>query len=116
MNNWMKILLLSGLLYNTGVLAQEEQPEVTWAQKPIQCSSIQELVEMAKKYGESPIIVLEGNSGFPNGSKTNSRFVIASNPTTKTWTLMEFLIEHDQGCILGVGKGDINFTSPGTKT
>ena len=112
----MKVLLLSGLLYNTGVLAQEEQPEVTWAEKPIQCSSIQELIETAKKYGESPTIVLEGSSVFPNGLKTNSRFVIATNPLTKTWTLMEFLIEHDQGCILGTGTGDITINPIGTKT
>ena len=112
----MKVLLLSGLLYNTEVLAQEKKPEVTWAQKPIQCSSIQELVDTAKKYGESPTIVLEGNSVFPSGLETNSRFVIATNPLTKTWTLMEFLIEHDQGCILGTGTGDITIKSLGTKT
>ena len=94
----MKALTLSALLFSGAAVAQEKQeqlqepqmPLTYWASKPIQCSTIEDLVEMTKRYGEVPTIVMDGETAFPNGMRTPSRFVISMNPKTETWTLIEF--------------------------
>jgi hypothetical protein len=45
-----------------------------------------------------------------------ANYVIAMNPDTKTWTLLEFQTENDQACILATGKGDLIFKEEGIKT
>ena len=124
MKNWMKVLPLSALLFSATIvntnasLAQEmteqekaeEQGLFYWAQKPVSCTSGEEMVEMMEKYGESPTIWMEGMVGHPNGVITQSRFVIAMNQKVKpvTWTMIEFTDGGTQGCILGHGTGKIN--------
>ena len=95
------------LLLPFSAIAQEQQPPTTyWASKPIQCSNMQTLIDMVSKYGETPTIIMDGETGFPNGMRSPSKFVISLNPTTETWTLIEF-VSDDQACVLGSGQGNI---------
>ena len=114
----MKALTLSALLFSGSAIAQESdlQQELEdknlfyWAQKPAQCSSADAVVELMKRHGENPTVWMEGITGFPNGAFNKSKFVIAinhdSNPVT--WSLVEFVDDGQQACILGFGKGAIN--------
>tara|TARA_R110001592_G_scaffold104954_1_gene295202 strand:+ start:4107 stop:4469 length:363 start_codon:yes stop_codon:yes gene_type:complete len=112
----MKILLLSGLLYSTAyagivssVVAQENpEPKMYWAQKPVQCSTLAELVSMLSKYGETPYMRMEGFVGMPNANPLPSQFVIAYNAETTTWTIVEYT-NNSQACVLGSGTGKISF-------
>ena len=118
MKNWTKALMLSALLFSGSAIAKEkdaqteleEQGMFYWAQKPAQCSGSDAVIELLKRHGENPSIWMEGITGFPNGSFNKSKFVIAinhdSNPVT--WSLVEFVDDGQQACILGFGKGAIN--------
>ena len=118
MKNWTKALMLSALLFSGSAIAKEkdaqteleEQGMFYWAQKPAQCSGSDTVIDLLKRHGENPSIWMEGITGFPNGSFNKSKFVIAinhdSNPVT--WSLVEFVDDGKQACILGFGKGAIN--------
>lgn len=118
MKNWMKALTLSALLFSGSAIAQESdlQQELEdknlfyWAQKPAQCSSADAVVELMKRHGENPTVWMEGITGFPNGAFNKSKFVIAINHDANpiTWSLIEFVDEGRQACILGFGQGAIN--------
>jgi len=118
----MKALTLSALLFSGAAIAEEKQtpkepqvPYTYWASKPIQCSSMEDLVEMTKKYGEVPTIVMDGETSFPNGMRSPSRFIISMNPETETWTLIEF-VSDTQACVLGSGQGSIALGVPRNQT
>tara|TARA_Y100000015_G_C2340346_1_gene65614 strand:+ start:227 stop:598 length:372 start_codon:yes stop_codon:yes gene_type:complete len=110
--------MLSALLFSGSAIAKEkdaqteleEQGMFYWAQKPAQCSGSDAVIDLLKRHGENPSIWMEGITGFPNGSFQGSKFVIAinhdSNPVT--WSLIEFVDDGKQACILGFGKGAIN--------
>ena len=104
------------LLLPLSAFAQEDaDAPIYWAQKPLQCSTTDGIIELVKKYGEVPTIILNGVTALPNGAASPSKFVIALNPKTKSWTLLEFT-QGDQACILGTGEGDITFGKQGTST
>ena len=125
MKTLMKTLLLWGILCSPAI-AQDNETEggkdgfAYWASKPIQCSDSGKLIGMMTQFGETPYIVMEGHTGLPNGSQSPSKFVLAVNPKSQTWTLTEFVGEDDeQACILGAGKGNITVNKVGgygTKT
>ena len=96
-------------------LPRQEMPTTYWAQKPIQCSTMDTLVNMVSKYGEVPTIIMDGQTGFPNGATTPSKFVISLNPETETWTLIEF-VSDEQACVLGSGQGNIALGKSSDKT
>ena len=114
----MKALMLSALMFSGSAIAKETDTQTEleergmfyWAQKPAQCSGSDAVIELLKRHGENPSIWMEGITGFPNGSFNKSKFVIAinhdSNPVT--WSLVEFVDDGKQACILGFGKGAIN--------
>ena len=58
----------------------------------------------------------------PNGTMTESKFVVAMNADANpiTWTFLEFTDNGTQGCVLGHGTGNINLgiaqRQEGTKT
>jgi hypothetical protein len=85
-----------------------------WASKPIQCGSIDEVLELMESLGEEPFIYFEGGSVRPEGNLP-TKFVITLNHETNAWTLLE--IPHpEQACVLGAGQGEINFRDGGTAT
>ena len=104
-----KLLMGVLLLLPLSALAEEQQepPMVYWAQKPIQCSTMEEIIELMKRFGEIPTIIMEGQTGLPNGIVSKSKFVVAMNPKTETWTLLEF-VNDEQACILGSGEGNVS--------
>ena len=107
MKNWMKVLPLSALLFSSVAFAQEKDTQTElekkgmfyWAQKPAQCSSSDSVVEQLKRHGELPTVWMEGLTGMPN---------------PVTWTLLEFVDNGKQACILGFGQGMINISTPET--
>ena len=112
------LLLLPFSAYAQDSVLPESKPQMPttyWAQKPIQCSNMETLVNMVSKYGEVPTIIMDGQTGFPNGVSTPSKFVIAMNPETETWTLIEF-VSDEQACVLGSGEGNIALGKPTDKT
>ena len=120
----MKGLTLSVLLFSGTALAQEldldankdlqeqleDKGQFYWATKPAQCSSAEAVVDLMKRHNENPTVWMEGITGMPNGVMQPSKFVIAidhdANPPT--WTLIEFVNNGEQACILGFGQGAIN--------
>ncbi len=118
MKNLMKALTLSALLFSGSAYAEvtqqqkdaEEQGLFYWAQKPVSCTSGEKVVELMKRYNETPTIWMNGIVGLPNGTRSESKFVIAMNRNANpiTWTIIEFTDGGSQGCILGHGTGNIN--------
>lgn len=118
MKNLMKALTLSALLFSGSAYAEvtqqqkdaEEQGLFYWAQKPVSCTSGEKVVELMKRYNETPTIWMNGIVGLPNGTRSESKFVIAMNRNANpiTWTIIEFTDGGSQGCILGHGTGSIN--------
>ena len=118
MKHLMKALTLLVLLSSGVAFAQERdtQEELEkkgmfyWAQKPAQCSGSDTVVEQLKQHGELPTIWMQGLTPMPNGSFNNSKFVITINPNASptTWTLVEFVNDGKQACILGFGEGQVN--------
>ena len=114
----MKALTLSALLFSGSAIAQEsdlqqeleDKNQFYWAQKPAQCSSADAVVELMKRHGENPTVWMDGITGFPNGAFNKSKFVIAINHDANpiTWSLIEFVDDGKQACILGFGQGAIN--------
>ena len=78
--------------------------EPYWASKPVQCGTAQELIDISLRFGEAPVLKLEGTTMNTTGIITKSKIVLAWNKETDTWTLMEFP-QPDMGCILSTGKG-----------
>ena len=93
--------ILPALLFNTTVAVAEPY----WATKPVQCGTLQDIVESSKIYGEQPSVVFEGQAINEKGNKTTTKFIIATNEETETWTLIEFPAGSEIGCILGKGTG-----------
>ena len=120
MKNLMKALTLSALLFSGSAYAEvtqqqkdaEEQGLFYWAQKPVSCTSGEKVVELMKRYNETPTIWMNGIVGLPNGTRSESKFVIAMNRNANpiTWTIIEFTDGGSQGCILGHGTGNINLS------
>ena len=68
MKHWMKEMTLSGCYCLVGQRLHKTQkyhkvnprmPTTYWAQKPIQCSNMETLIEMTKSYGEVPTIIMD---------------------------------------------------------
>ena len=96
------------LLLPLSLAAQEDVPTLNyWASKPIECATPEKIVDLMRQYGEVPTIILEGTTAMPSGNVSPSKFVIAMNPVSETWTLLEFT-GPTQACILGAGKGNVS--------
>ena len=124
MKNWMKVLPLLVILCSGTALGQEldletdkdlqqqleDKGQFYWATKPAQCSSSEAIVDLMKRHNENPSVWMEGITGMPNGTMQPSKFVIAidHNANPPTWTLIEFVSNGEQACILGFGSGAIN--------
>lgn len=114
------------MMTTSAATAEQRQLPGYWASKPIQCTTAGQMVAMMEKFGEQPLIYMDGEVGLPNGTRSYAKFVLAQNSKTHTWTILEFTEAQpgketeptEQVCILGSGKGMINFNLPqlpGTK-
>ena len=126
MKHLISTIVTSLMMASTSVAAEQPPQLGYWASKPIQCTTAAAMIDIMKKYGEDPLIYMDGNVGMPDGTKSYVKFVLAQNSKTHTWTLLEFTEAKpgqeteptEQVCILGAGKGMINFnlpSLPGTK-
>ena len=100
-------LLLSTFSTN----AQTKSPTTGWVMKPTQCGNADDVIENLKSAGENPFIWMDGRSMAVEGVFLNTRFVLAMNKKTLTWTLLEFTKDNKFACVLGSGKGMINMNT-----
>lgn len=102
-------LVVGALLLPLDVLA-----EPYWTAKPVQCGTLEEVIDITKQFGEFPSIVMDGYMKVPSGQYVKSKVVIAMNMLTQSWTLIEFPIETGIGCIVATGKGFEKLVDIGT--
>ncbi len=106
------ILIVTFLLLNTfSVNAQTKSPNTGWVMKPAQCGNADVVIESLKSAGEDPFIWMDGRSVSVEGIFLNTRFVVAMNTKTLSWTLLEFTKNNKFACILGSGQGTINMNT-----
>jgi hypothetical protein len=86
-------------------IAEEDSIKKGWAQKPIQCDTPGEILEVLKKYNEQPIIGGMGVAMMQNGQFSNLPVIWFFNKEKDTWTLVEWNMQGDQACILASGSG-----------
>lgn len=103
----MKNLIIAAalLMSCSPAFAQEEAPDVYWAQKPVQCGNIEKVIELVKEYGEEPILSGKGLAMNSTGQGENITIVLGANDQTQTWTLIEIQANGIVACILGSGSG-----------
>ena len=106
--------VLPALLFNTSAALTAPY----WTEKPTICALPEEVMSIAASRGEFPTIVLDGMFVLP-GDVPNlvpSKWVIATNEETGTWTLLEFPKGSNIACIIGRGEGHIELLTKGTST
>ena len=108
-----KIFLITTflLLSTFNINAQTKSPNTGWVMKPTQCGNANVVIESLKSSGEDPFIWMDGRSMAVEGIFLNTRFVLAMNTKTLTWTLLEFTKDNKFACVLGSGKGTINMNT-----
>ena len=102
-------LVVGALLLPLDVLA-----EPYWSAKPVQCGTLEEVIDITKQFGEMPSIIMDGFMKVPSGQYVKSKVVIAMNMSTQSWTLIEFPTETGIGCIVATGKGFEKLVDIGT--
>lgn len=104
--------VLPALLFNSSVALTAPY----WTQKPTICALPDEVMALAASRGEFPTIVLDGMFALPGEQPTlvPSKWVIATNEETGTWSLLEFT--NNIACIIGRGEGHIELLTKGTST
>lgn len=109
-----KFLTLVLLALAPGIVLSEEAVKNKipgdWLSKAVMCNTQDIVVETMEKYGEKPWIYMDGGSVQPSGFVL-ARFVISLNPSTRTWSVIEFYAHPDgtpMACLLGFGIGTIN--------
>ena len=101
-------LLLSTFSVNA---QQTKSPTTGWVMKPAQCGNADTVIQGLKDFGEDPFIWMDGRSMAVECIFLNTRFVLAMNKKTLTWTLLEFTKDNKFACVLGSGKGMINMNT-----
>lgn len=109
----MMLSVLPALLFSTAAVTAPY-----WTEKPTVCALPEEVMQIAASRGEYPTIVLDGMFVLPGEvpSLVPSKWVIATNEETGTWTLLEFPKGSNMACIIGRGSGHIELLSRGTST
>ena len=97
------ITLVSFVIVSTPVNAQE--PVKGWANKPIQCDTLPEIINVLKKYNEMPILGGVSVVMMPSGRFQNMPLIWFLNREKDTWTVVEWNTPLDQACIIASGAG-----------
>ena len=74
----LKKMMLSALLFS----ATTAVAEPFWVSKPLQCGTLEDIVETSKAYGEKPSVLFEGRTITQTGEFSSSKFIIATNEET----------------------------------
>ena len=96
-------ILLALLCSCSPAVAQEY-----FTKKPVICGPIDKMInKYSNDIGENPLLSADGLTLLDNGtfSAAPSRYVFGFNKVTGTWTLLEFLPEGVQACVVGKGIG-----------
>lgn len=73
-----------------------------WFSKPIQCGTIQQVVDLMEERDQQPLFAGVGNSRIENNRVTVPTFIFV-NMELGTWHVVELNMQSDQGCVLAVG-------------
>ena len=98
----LPILFLFPLLSFAQETDKSETPQVYWASKPIQCGTPDEIIKIAKQYGEDPFVSGKGMSVGGDGQYTEVHIIMGVNPKTGTFTIIE-ITSPSQACIIASG-------------
>ncbi len=74
-----------------------------WAQKPVQCASPPEVLEMLEDEDVEPLMQMAGNIRI-DGGMYSVPFVLYYNQETTAWYLVEYT-NFEQACVVAVGEG-----------
>ena len=72
--------------------------------KKIVCAPLDKVIEMTKKYGETPILTLQGVRLLSLNDAVDVSFALTMNFETESWTFIEFLGDGTT-CIDSAGEG-----------
>jgi hypothetical protein len=79
--------------------------EIFQTEKPVTCSTLKTVVEQLNGlYGEEP---------YWNGRSKDSKYIMFTNPKTRSWTLVEY--NDKVACVIGTGEAS-NMLKFGFKT
>ena len=100
MKRTLQIALVMGAL----LLPLDAIAQPYWAQKPVQCGTHEEIINITKRFGEIPFLILDKGLSMNNtGQFVKTRLVVAHNQETGSWTLIEFPVGQAVACILSSG-------------
>ena len=103
----MSAVTLLGLLYSCSPVAAQAPLKEYFTSKPVICGPINKIIDSSKNLGENPLLSADGLTLLDNGtfSAAPSRYIFGFNKETGTWTLLEFLPDGVQACVIGKGIG-----------
>jgi len=99
--------LLAGWIFGLSIVlwamiaAAQSGPK--WSQKPVQCASPPEVLEMLENEDMEPLIQMAGNI-LLEGNMYSVPFVFYYNLENTAWYLIEYT-NFEQACVVGVGEG-----------
>ena len=113
MKRTLQIALVMGAL----LLPLDAIAQPYWAQNPVQCGTHEEIINITKRFGEIPFLVLnEGLSMNNTGEYVRTRLVVAHNQETGSWILIEFPMGQSIACILSSGNSIQKLLDIGSST
>jgi len=74
----------------------------SWFSKPIQCGTVQEVVDLMRERDQTPLFAGVGTSRIDNNKVAIPTFVFV-DAENGSWHVVEFNVDSDQACVLAVG-------------
>jgi len=94
--------LIAAFCLGVGVIAVSNAlAEVSWFQKPVQCASVQEVVDLMEERGQSPLFAGVGAVRIENNAY-NHPFIVFSGKDG-SWHIVEYNMPSDHACVVGIG-------------
>lgn len=91
----------------------EEEPEISWVQKPVQCASPEAVFDRIESGGLLPLFSSTGNARVEEDIYSLP-YGFFYNPDTGYWLFVEFF-SPTSACVIGVGQG-VDFDVQGEET
>ena len=100
--------LIKNLLITLSFLPSLAYAEPYWASKPIQCGPLEEVKGLVKQHGEVAILgamsqVVTDPSDLTK--TTTTPIYLFYNQENRSYTLIEFLFESEEACVVSWGNG-----------
>lgn len=73
-----------------------------WFSKPIQCATVQEVVDLMEERDQQPLVAGVGTSRIGNEKIAIPTYIFV-NTDEGSWHVIEFNIQSDQACVIAVG-------------